>query len=103
MTNIKEKFTEIYETDQWKGGSGPGSKIEFVKDYIHILKDLLETYKIKSCIDYGCGDWQFSKTIKWNKLVDSYIGTDIVDHLIKDHKKYENDTCCIYSRKSLQF
>ena len=104
MQDIQNKFTEIYAKDLWHGGSGPGSSIEFTKEYIKVLLELINKKEIKNCIDYGCGDWQFSKTIPWNRYVDTYTGVDIVDNLIKEHKSnYESENVKFTYLKDFNF
>jgi hypothetical protein len=41
-------------------------------------------------VDYGCGDWQFSRLINWDGV--RYLGLDIVDSLIEHNlKTYRKD------------
>ena len=92
---MKEEFTYIYDNEK-RGknrGSGEGSRPKFNEDYIPFLEDFLRTNKIKSVIDFGCGDWQFSQYIDWgdkpfgtmHKI--DYLGLDIVDSVIEKNKK----------------
>lgn len=85
MNNIEQIFTNIYEKDLWSNGSGPGSDPEVTKDYRDVLVKIIKNKNIKTVLDYGCGDWQFSKLIDWNNLVDNYTGVDIVKHIIKNN------------------
>lgn len=92
MKNVNEIFSEIYSTDRWKGGSGPGSYPDATIEYRKIIVDVIKKYNIKSILDYGCGDWQFSKLIPWEDLVTNYLGVDVVPQLINHHKKnFSND------------
>lgn len=84
---LKDVFSKIYENDVWTNGSGPGSNPDAVKNYVENLINTIKKYNIKTVLDYGCGDWQFSKFIDWENLVDSYVGVDIVDGLIDHHNK----------------
>jgi SAM-dependent methyltransferase len=88
---IKEYFTEIYKNNIWENGSGWGSHIDYCDGYIDVLKQLIQKYNIKTVLDYGCGDWQFSKTINWNQLVEKYIGVDVVEYVVNENiKNYSN-------------
>lgn len=93
LSNI---FTNIYNTDEWTRGSGPGSQIENVKPYIHFLHTILKKHNIKSTIDLGCGDWSFSKHIDWNGI--NYTGIDIVELVInKNINKYASSNVNFYN------
>ena len=96
--SISEIFTEIYETNEWDrdsnglrvevGGkkiSGSGSSVENARIYMEFLKDFFKKKNIKSVVDVGCGDWEFSQHIDWNGI--NYTGVDVVDHLIKENTK----------------
>jgi hypothetical protein len=41
--------------------------------------------RCKGVVDYGCGDWQFSRLINWDGV--QYLGLNLVDTLIEHHKK----------------
>ena len=82
MKDITETFSEIYKNDTWRGGSGPGSYSSATEEYRAILESTIKQYNIKSVLDYGCGDWQFSKLINWDSLVDNYLGVDVVPSVI---------------------
>ena len=88
---MKEQFTKIYQKGGWsKGrGSGVGSSLLYNKKYIQFLENFLKDNDIKSVIDYGCGDWQFSQHINWGDI--DYLGLDIVDSVIeKNQIKFPN-------------
>jgi len=87
ISQIKNAFTRIYDENLWDGGSGPGSVIEVNREYIDRLTKFITQNNIKSVLDYGCGDWQFSKYIGFENLVDSYLGVDIVDSVINFNKE----------------
>ena len=82
-TNIKNEFTNIYEKELWgRGkGSGAGSRPKFNVPYITFLENFLRDNNIKSVIDFGCGDWQFSQYIDWGNV--NYLGLDVVDFVIE--------------------
>ena len=83
---MKNEFTKIYEKELWgKGrGSGTGSSLFSNKKYIPFLENFLRDNNIKSVIDFGCGDWQFSQYIDWGDV--DYLGLDIVDYIIETNK-----------------
>lgn len=58
------------------------------------MQRFLKDYKIKSVLDAGCGDWQFSKLMDWSGI--NYIGIDAVGFLINENTKK-------YSRKNIKF
>ena len=84
---MKNEFTNIYDKELWgkEKGSGAGSRPKFNKEYILFLENFLRDNDIKSVIDFGCGDWQFSRYIDWGSV--DYLGLDIVDTVIEDNKK----------------
>jgi 2-polyprenyl-3-methyl-5-hydroxy-6-metoxy-1,4-benzoquinol methylase len=75
-------FSKIYETNEW-GGSGAGSFPDNTIAYREFIKTFLQKNNISTVVDYGCGDWQFSKLIDWSKV--NYIGLDCVENLIEQH------------------
>jgi len=86
----KEIFTEIYEKDMWGGGSGGGSTPENTVAYRLILQGFLYKYKIKTVVDFGCGDWAFSQLIDWTGI--NYTGVDCVESVIrKNIEKFRGD------------
>lgn len=88
---IKNVFSNIYEKNLWKNGSGPGSSPKATDYYRSVLIDILDRLDIQSVLDYGCGDWQFSHLIPWDKLIDNYLGVDIVDSVVAENiKKYKS-------------
>lgn len=84
--NIENIFSCIYAEDRWTNGSGPGSTPEITKGYREVLIKFIQDNNIKTVLDYGCGDWQFSKLIDWESLVDSYLGVDVVESVIEYNK-----------------
>ena len=80
MSN-KEVFSKIYKEDLWHGGSGAGSEIENVKEYVNILQKYIDKPEIETVLDLGCGDWQFSKFLNLSSV--SYLGVDVVESVIE--------------------
>ena len=87
LRDVAEEFSKIYKNNIWKQGSGVGSSPEVTVEYRKTLINLIKEKNIKTVIDYGCGDWQFSRFIPWESLVDQYTGVDVVDFLINDLNK----------------
>ena len=89
--DISKIFSKIYENNTWDYGSGPGSLPAFTGDYRKVIEEVIKRNKIKTVLDYGCGDWQFSKLINWEQLIDNYQGVDVVESLINSHRNnYES-------------
>jgi 2-polyprenyl-3-methyl-5-hydroxy-6-metoxy-1,4-benzoquinol methylase len=93
MSN-KEVFSKIYKEDLWHGGSGAGSKIENVKEYVDILQKYIDKPEIKTVLDLGCGDWQFSKFLDLSSV--SYLGVDVVESVIDSNNS-------LYSAPNIEF
>ena len=87
----REPFAMIYEHGLWakdaqgKGTSGYGSTLEFTRLYRVFLQDFLAAHQVRSVVDAGCGDWEFSQAIDWNGI--SYLGVDIVPSVIKENQR----------------
>lgn len=85
-------FKNIYETRSWggdintyfKGNSGPGSDVEYNKEYICFLKNFIINNQVQSVVDLGCGDWRCGKDI-YESLSCTYIGYDIYQEMIDSH------------------
>jgi SAM-dependent methyltransferase len=75
-------FTKIYSENVWgeNHSSGRGSSVEVASPYMDFLQNFLNEYQITSVIDFGCGDWQFSRFINWDGI--DYLGIDLVDSVI---------------------
>ncbi|MDY0002497.1 MAG: methyltransferase [Polyangia bacterium] len=84
-------FTRIYEKAHWgtnaegKGSSGTGSSLQSTVAYRAFLQRFLKTNRIRSVVDAGCGDWEFSKAMDWTGI--SYKGYDIVRSVVEENKK----------------
>jgi hypothetical protein len=73
-------FEDIYEHDGWRHGSGSGSLIETTGTYRALLQRLLVERGVHSVVDFGCGDWQFSRLIDWTGI--TYTGYDVAKSVI---------------------
>jgi len=79
-------FDNIYIANEWATGSGEGSREEVTRDYREFLQKFMRDYRIKSVVDLGCGDWQFSRHIDWNGI--KYTGVDVSKIVLKTSKKF---------------
>jgi hypothetical protein len=84
-------FEDIYERNLWGFGSGHGSLPRATKGYRIYLQKFLDLNGIKSVVDYGCSDWQFSRYLDWSNI--NYIGIETVKKLvITNSEKFGSST-----------
>jgi SAM-dependent methyltransferase len=88
----KTAFTDIYKDSTWGSGadgglgtSGTGSTLSATLLYRTYLQQFLKENEIKSVVDAGCGDWEFSQTIDWSGV--DYTGYDIVQEVVDANTK----------------
>lgn len=85
--NLKDKFSEVYEKNIFKGRqsrSGEGSDLIQTAVIRHALPELIKELNITSFLDAPCGDWYWMRAV--NLGVSQYIGVDIVEALINKNK-----------------
>jgi SAM-dependent methyltransferase len=83
-------FDKIYDGNVWGFGSGHGSLPSVTKGYRSFIENFLASHKIKSVLDYGCGDWQFSRFINWSGT--HYTGVDVAKKVVEDNnQKFASD------------
>src|SRR5262245_61973989 len=86
MPTTREVFEAIYRQGFWGTGmaglgtSGPGSRLGLTQPYRLFLQHALKVNQIRSVVDAGCGDWEFSQTIDWSGI--DYKGFDVVEFVI---------------------
>jgi SAM-dependent methyltransferase len=68
-------FNAIYTHNVWGKGSGEGSAEELTREYRKFLHNFLRANRIRSVVDLGCGDWQFSRHMDWSGI--EYCGVDV--------------------------
>lgn len=92
MKSMKDMFEEIYQTGAWvtkhqnpASLSGPESFPSRAKPYLELLKNFLIENKIKTVVDYGCGDNGLYAEFDWADV--KYTGIDISDTAISIAKK----------------
>lgn len=90
MSEIKSVFASKYHEggSEWGGHSGPGSIAYYTADYRHFVERFIFMNQIKSVVDIGCGDWQFSRYIDYSGV--TYHGYDVVDHIIEVNRQNYN-------------
>jgi len=49
------------------------------------LEDFIRANGVRSVLDYGCGDWQFSRLIDWQQAL--YVGVDVVPKIIEENQR----------------
>jgi SAM-dependent methyltransferase len=87
---MKERFEEIYAKNEWGEGSGEGSFPINNQGYIAFLEAFIKEKSVRSVLDLGCGDWQFSKYIRWGAV--KYQGYDIVSSVVlRNRELYANE------------
>ena len=107
---MEEVFTNIYEGKVWgdngeteyTGTSGSGSAVDYNKDYIPYLKDVIKTNKFKTVVDLGCGDFRCGPLI-YDDLEVEYTGYDVykkvIDYNKKRHPRYTFHHLDFYNKK----
>jgi SAM-dependent methyltransferase len=86
-SDLEQSFSAKYDADlsDWGGSSGPGSDPFYNLSYRGFLESFIVLNRIRSIIDIGCGDWQFSKFLCLNGV--NYLGLDIVGALIEENSR----------------
>ena len=80
MAGMGEAFARAYKDGQWHHGSGSGSSPANTAAYRAFLAAYLREHRIRSVLDIGCGDWQFSRLIDWTGI--RYLGVDVVPAIV---------------------
>jgi SAM-dependent methyltransferase len=90
-TDTRNAFEKIYRDADWGtnasgiGNSGTGSTMQATELYRRYLEMFMKEHGIKSVVDAGCGDWEFSQKIDWSGI--DYRGYDIVAAVVEADKK----------------
>ncbi len=88
--DTKAAFEKIYGGAVWGtnaggvGNSGTGSTLQSTYIYRRYLAQFFQDHDVKSVVDAGCGDWEFSQKIDWTGI--DYKGFDIVAKVIEADK-----------------
>ena len=96
MTECEGKvFARIYDQGGWGGlGSGPGSSARYNRPFLGLLSEFILQAKIRSIVDYGCGDWSMFSKYQFEGA--DYLGIDIVESVIENNRNR-------YSRPGVEF
>jgi hypothetical protein len=78
-------FVDIYQNNAWGFGSGHGSQAYVTKGYRSFVETFIRENGVRSIVDYGCGDWQFSRLIDWGDA--EYTGLDVVERVVAGNQK----------------
>ncbi|MFY9317852.1 MAG: class I SAM-dependent methyltransferase [Burkholderiales bacterium] len=81
-----EIFDDIYRNDRWRGGSGTGSSAEVTRPYREFLHNFLRSNHVRSVLDLGCGDWQFSQHMDWSGI--AYLGVDVSKVVLENTRRH---------------
>jgi SAM-dependent methyltransferase len=79
--SMGEAFALAYKTGQWHHGSGSGSSPANTRAYRAFLARFMRANQVRSVLDIGCGDWQFSRLIDWTGI--AYTGLDVVPAVLE--------------------
>ncbi|MBS2019415.1 MAG: class I SAM-dependent methyltransferase [Deltaproteobacteria bacterium] len=96
----KVAFENVYKNATWGtndagvGNSGTGSTLDATLLYRTFLQQFIRNNEIRSVVDAGCGDWEFSSAIDWTGI--DYKGYDIASQVIAHDKK-------TYAKPNIQF
>jgi 2-polyprenyl-3-methyl-5-hydroxy-6-metoxy-1,4-benzoquinol methylase len=90
----REAFETAYRDGRWGFGSGHGSLPRTTRTYRRFLEEFLGANSVRSVLDYGCGDWQFSRLIDWHGA--TYVGFDVVEPVIERNQQ-------LYGRPGVEF
>jgi 2-polyprenyl-3-methyl-5-hydroxy-6-metoxy-1,4-benzoquinol methylase len=84
------EFEAVYRLGGFDGaGSGVGSSPKYCWDYVTALQSFLTYHDVRSVLDVGCGDWQFSQHIDWTGI--KYTGMDVVREVIDENRRKFED------------
>lgn len=98
--SMEAVFDDIYQRATWgknasdAGGSGYGSTLRATLLYRTFLQQFMKDAEVRSVVDAGCGDWEFSQALDWTGI--DYKGFDIVKSVIEGDKKS-------YAKPNIQF
>mmetsp|Transcript_25528 Transcript_25528/g.42014 ORF Transcript_25528/g.42014 Transcript_25528/m.42014 type:complete len:563 (+) Transcript_25528:86-1774(+) len=89
----KKLFDIIWKENHWgdKGQmqaprSGQGSTLHTTENVRKGLVDFIKQYNIKSMVDLPCGDMTWMPEVLQKVHLDSYVGLDIVEEMIKENQ-----------------
>lgn len=88
------KFDAIYKKQIWSGQSdlvplsGPGSMVESSLPVIDFINEAIDTNRIRTVLDLGCGDLTYISTIdSITSGAVRYTGVDVSDYILQENTK----------------
>lgn len=95
--DARDVFDDIYRRNKWGGDSGEafsgsGSIGTAVERYVSTVNEFIQSNRIGSVLDIGCGDYRVGRKIACEK----YLGIDVAPSVIE-----RNNTC--YASASREF
>lgn len=88
--SVSERFDHIKKRNLWgdiHSVSGTGSNLEQTQQIRNELPKVIEKLRIKSMLDIPCGDFFWMRHVDL-RVLESYIGADIVEELVTRNQKY---------------
>ena len=82
---LGRRFTEIYDRGIWGPGGGVGSAPDKTVEYRAFVQQFMARNRVRSVVDLGCGEWQFSQLIDWSGV--RYLGVDVVPAMIEKNQR----------------
>lgn len=84
-------FDDIYRTNAWTHGSGPGSLVEPTRTPAMLLRALVAGLGVTSVLDVGCGDGQ------WMPDLPGYLGVDVsVEAIARSRRAHPGRQYAVY-------
>lgn len=86
VSPTEQVFTKMYQGGAWEPNKAnqpnpyPGSTMPNTVKYREFLQTFMKNHNIRSVVDVGCGDWEFSQHVDWNGI--QYIGYDVVKSIV---------------------
>jgi SAM-dependent methyltransferase len=91
LDSHRRVFNRYYRENVWiGGGSGTGSTVENTRGYREFLQAFMPAKNIRSVLDLGCGDWQFSQHVSWDGI--DYLGVDVAPVVIKNAHRFASNS-----------
>lgn len=84
-TPTPDTYTRHYTVSGITMGAQPGSTPSYTDGYRKFLEKFMDEHQIQTVLDYGCGDWTFSKLINWADR--TYYGFEEVPALVDRLKR----------------
>jgi SAM-dependent methyltransferase len=98
--NVEERFTKIYQRQDWGHGSGVGARPDRTAEYRAFLQRFIVDNHVRSVVDLGCGDWQFSQHLDWRNV--RYLGIDVVAEVVeRNRREFARDNIAFENFESL--